>query len=301
MAYDPAPLEWVILAVFLFAAAVVIATNLLTASAMHFMLLFRDLNGYRNKDWVYWAVFHPIAMHCALAVSFMLGAGATYVYLDDVLRLNLALGLPASAITLAAAPSDAQFEWTFILWFIQLGLQLVLAFTFFCGHFFRLSAFLAALVFGIAVTNTVLYWLVALEPGLLQFFAAFVYIYVLCYYCYWAFIARKLEPIYRGNYSPVSIIYQKMVTAQYKVKREPEGRPHYPADGGPHRHYGGARGNAPNVPLQSMPGTTAAAAPMRQPAAAAPAPAPQRYVSAQHGAGQPAYQVQAPGAYGQRQ
>jgi len=245
MAYDPAPLEWILLLSVLVAAAFVIATNLLTASAMHFMLLFRDLNGYRNKNWVYWAVFHPIAMHCALAVSFMLGAGATYVYTDDILRLNLALGLPASPITLADAPNDASFEWTFILWFIQLGVQLVLAFTFFCGHFFRLSSFLAAIVFGIAVTNTVLYWLVALEPGLLQFFSAFVYIYVLAYYCYWAFISRRLEPIYLGDYSPVSIIYQKMITAEYKVKREGPGGPRSPTDGhgGPHRHYG-ARASA---------------------------------------------------------
>lgn len=174
-----------------------------------------------------------------------------------------------------------------------------------CPALFRLSAFLAALVFGIAVTNTVLYWLVALEPGLLQFFAAFVYIYVLAYYCYWAYIARRLDPIYLGNLSPVSIIYQKMITAEYKVKRDTP--PMADGHGHPHRHYGGARGSAADsFAQQQVPMTAAApmrqpaATPMRQPAVAA-APAPQRYASAQHGAGQPAYQVQAPGAYTGRQ
>jgi hypothetical protein len=109
---------------------------------------------------------------------------------------------------------------------------------------------------------------------------------VFCYHCYWAYIAHLLVPIYLGNYSPVSIIYNRVVTTELKVKREE----HVGMQPGPHRHYGArAPAQAPQMQQQQQ-----------QQLMAAQAPA-QRHVQQPTYAQQQAYPMQPQqGAYAQR-
>lgn len=267
--FVPNVLEWIFLVTLLFAATVVVGLNVLTSTAMHFMVFFHDMCGHPNKAWTYRKFFHPIAMQTALAVSFLLSAGATYVYADDTLRQNAALGLPAPEGA-APGPDDDIFEWTWILYFVGYGLQMVIAFGFYYGHFFRASAFLAFLVFGCMAALSPLYWLYLLEAGLLQMFAGIVYLYVWAWHVYWATLHADLHTLYHGRFNPVQTFYAKVKYDEVTVEKQrvtatttTAGPYHAPmgADGQAHRHYA-AHAHPSQAPglRQGIPMTQAAAA-----------------------------------------
>ena len=122
-----------------------------------------------------------------------------------------------------------------------------------------------------------------------QLFSAFVYIYVAAYHCYWAYISALMVPIYQGNYSPVSIIYNKVINAQLKARREDVAPMHGP---GPHRHYAARNPMPGQQQMMMMQPMQPGAGPMQQqqqrmlvpgPAAAAAAAASSStyYVNAQ--------------------
>jgi hypothetical protein len=247
MAFNPNPLEWVVLVILLIAPTVVVAINLITSAATHFMVFYRDMLKHPNKPWIYRKVFHPFCMQTALAVSFLLSAGATYVYEDDTLRQSAALGLPAPE-GVAPGPSETIFEWTWILYFIGYGLQMVIAFCFYYGHMFRLSSFLAFIVWGILVTLSPLYWVYLLAPGLLQMFAALVYLYVLAWHVYWATLSHDLHVLYQEGLSPMDIMYARMAKAPAPAPQH--ARP------GAHTHHQAAAAQTPSagpsIPMQQQ-------------------------------------------------